>query len=97
MVVKIPKTRKQEKFTVVKSMSFDFDLINLIRNESEIMGKTFSETASTLLRIGISVRRNEREEDRRKDAEINYRNGQQYLTNEEKDLLGGENRVGDRN
>jgi hypothetical protein len=52
-----------EKFTVVKSVSLDVDLLNRVRNESEIMSKSFSESISILLRIGLSVREDQRNRD----------------------------------
>ena len=70
MVVKITKSRKVEKFTVVKSVSLDVDLLNRVRDESEIMSKSFSESVSILLRIGLSVRQDERnrEEEQQKQS-----------------------------
>ena len=59
-----------EKFTVVKSVSLDVDLLNRVRDESEIMSKSFSESVSILLRIGLSVRQDERnrEEEQQKQS-----------------------------
>ena len=70
MVVKITKSRKVEKFTVVKSVSLDVDLLNRVRDESEIMSKSFSDSVSILLRIGLSVRQDERnrEEEQQKQS-----------------------------
>ena len=59
-----------EKFTVVKSVSLDVDLLNRVRDESEIMSKSFSDSVSILLRIGLSVRQDERnrEEEQQKQS-----------------------------
>ena len=69
-MVKITKSRKVEKFTVVKSVSLDVDLLNRVRDESEIMSKSFSDSVSILLRIGLSVRQDERnrEEEQQKQS-----------------------------
>jgi hypothetical protein len=47
--------------SVSKTFSLPFDLLKDVENESEIMGKTFSETVQTLLSIALSLRRDSRQ------------------------------------
>ena len=85
---KVSKSKNREKFTVVKSISLDLDLLNAIRDEAGSMSKTFSEATSILVRMGIYERNRER--DREEEAERNNsRLKEEKLTHEEKHLLGG--------
>lgn len=45
---------------VAKTVSLDLDLVNEILEESQIMSRDFSGTVTTLIRIGLSVRQDQR-------------------------------------
>lgn len=45
---------------VAKTVSLDLDLVNEILEESQMMSRDFSGTVTTLIRIGLSVRQDQR-------------------------------------
>lgn len=45
---------------VAKTVSLDLDLVNEILEESQSMSRDFSGTVTTLIRIGLSVRQDQR-------------------------------------
>jgi len=51
---------KSKNLKIAKSISMDLDLFNMVLEESEIMSRDFSGTISTLIKIGLSVRRDQR-------------------------------------
>jgi len=53
------RKRATQDLVVNKTVSLPLSIVNEILNESEIMGKDFSGTLVTLLRIGISIRKDQ--------------------------------------
>lgn len=58
-MVIIGRKRATQELVVNKTVSLPLSLVNEILNESEVMGKDFSGTLVTLLRIGLSVRKDQ--------------------------------------
>ena len=63
MLARTPKRKLHETLTVTKTVSLPLDLLNRVSDESEIMGKSFSDCTSTLLRLGLSLREDQRRRD----------------------------------
>lgn len=59
----MPKGTKRSEMTVTKTISLPFAVMEQIMDESELMGKNFSEATAVLLRIGIAQRRYERDKE----------------------------------
>lgn len=59
LVVIIGRKRATQELVVNKTVSLPLSIVNEILNESEVMGKDFSGTLVTLLRIGLSVRKDQ--------------------------------------
>jgi len=51
---------KTKNLKIAKSISMDLDLFHKVLEESETMGRDFSGTISTLIKIGLSVRNDQR-------------------------------------
>jgi hypothetical protein len=58
-------------------MSMPLELLNAVQTEADIMSRSFSDATQVLLRIGLSVRRDQRQMD-----------SPSKMTAEEKRLLG---------
>jgi len=74
----MPKKPTRGEMTVTKTISLPFTVMEQIMDESEAMGKNFSEATAVLLRIGIAQRRIMREEER-KDQEAMVRLGMKQV------------------
>ena len=69
MLARTPKRKLHETLTVTKTVSLPLDLLNRVSDESEIMGKSFSDCTSTLLRLGLSLRADQRRRDNEDDTQ----------------------------
>ena len=59
-VITMPKKNSASGMIVNRTISLPFTVLESVIEEADVMGKSFSEATTVLLRIGISQRRIER-------------------------------------
>jgi hypothetical protein len=64
------KTKRANTLTISKTISMPLDLLNNVADESEMTGKNISDTVVMLLRISLSMRRDQRQREQETQDKI---------------------------